>query len=274
MFARRLAQRGEERGAVEERRQEGDEDGSGGSSRSGMPGVNRARARRARAGSGTGCGSPARPRSSPPRRGARVAGASPGGGASSAGGGPAADGFHDGPELTADRREPILHRRRPRRQHAPLEDARLLELAQPRRERGRWNPADRLAELVEADGAAVGGPQDRRPPSAARGGPPPGGPPRERGSQLRHAHVAVARRLERELEHLVEAHHRDGRSSPRARRPGRRRGRRGCARAGSRRSGRRRARRAPSASARRSGARGPGASPPRSCRPCAAPAGR
>src|SRR5581483_12304097 len=70
-------------------------------------------------------------------------------------------------QLAARRRQPVLDARRACVDDAPLEDARLLELREPLRERARRNAFERLLELVEPDGALLGRrPEDREHPAA------------------------------------------------------------------------------------------------------------
>src|SRR5262249_38683215 len=131
----------------------------------------------------------------------------------------------------------VLDAGRPGIEDLPLEHAHLLELAQTRRQRPRWNPFERLLELVEADRSRLGGgPEDGERPAAPEevcrardllgqrltavtphGGSDSASPPAR----------ARARAPRRESS-------RDGSASPPARPAGRRRGRRGSAPAGPR----------------------------------------
>src|SRR5581483_3553893 len=133
-------------------------------------------------------------------------------------------------QLAAGRRQPVLDARRARVDDATLQDALVLELGEPLRERARRDPLERHLELVEADGALLGrGPEDREHPAAPE-------EVRRAGDLLGHrtalptAHAAAASASAPARARAPRrASSPDGTTSPHARPRARPRGRRGCA---------------------------------------------
>src|SRR5581483_3922822 len=136
---------------------------------------------------------------------------------------------HEDAELAAGGREPIFDARRPRVDDAPFENPFLLELREALGKRARRDSLERLLELVEADGALLGGgPEDREHPAAPEEVCRTGDLLGQRPAALTpHAAESASARVRARAPHRASS--RDGTTSPRARPRGRRRDRRGSA---------------------------------------------